>query len=86
MSRLWYVGRLYCIPAYKEKSLLKAFTDHINFPRKYNIVIQSELQKLIDDDGLKLVNIKLKAEASNMLMSLYVNRELSPHKALMDDV
>ena len=85
-SRLWYAARFYCIPPEQDLALQKAFTEYINFPLKKNTVNQGELQKLKVDGGLKLVNIKLKSEASKIkwLMSLCVNPDLSLHKALME--
>ena len=85
-SRLWYAARFYCIPSDEQKSLQKAFSDYINFPRKKSIVNQAELQKLREDGGLKVVNIKIKSESSKVhwLMSLCINPELSLHKALME--
>ena len=84
-SRLWYAARFYSIPPEEVKSLQKAFSDYLNFPRKKSVVNQAELQKLREDGGLKLVNIKLKSEAPKVqwLMSLCVNPDLLLHKKLM---
>ena len=61
-SKLFYAANFYPIPQDKEKEITEAFMNYITFPKRSNEVSRTEMEKLRIHGGIKLINIKLKAE------------------------
>ena len=85
-SRLWYAGTFYDIPLDMQKQIQKEFLDYLIFPRKTNTISESEMQKLRQDGGAKLINIQSKIDASKIrwLMELVTNTELTMHVKVIE--
>ena len=85
-SRLWYASTFYDIPLDMQKQIQKEFLNYITFPRKTNTISESEMQKLRQDGGAKLINIQSKIEASKIrwLLELVTNTELSTHVIVIE--
>ena len=87
-SRLWYAATFYPIPLNIETELQKAFFAYINFPHSIPTVSQKEMQKLRQDGGVKLINIRTKANTykTKWLMELMTTPELRSHQLLMSSL
>ena len=84
-SKLWYASKFYCIPKLISTYLQTLFTDYINWPHKRNTVAQTELFKLRQDGGIKLIHIESKSFASKImwLKQLILNPTLDHHLQLV---
>ena len=65
-----------------------AFTNYINFPSAKPMVSKMEMEKLREFGGLKLINIRLKAETPKIkwLMRLITDDELTAHKNIFESL
>ena len=80
-SKLWYAASFYPIPAHLETELNNAFMEYIIFPKNKIEVSRMEMEKLREDGGIKLINIKLKSETPKIhwLVKLITDKELRLH-------
>ena len=87
-SKLFYAANFYSIPQEMEKNVERAFVDFVNFPRKKNMVSKLEMEKLRDFGGIKLINMKLKAETPKIkwLMRLITDDNLSMHRNIFESL
>lgn len=74
------------MPPVQSEVLQRDILDYFNYPGKKKRVKQTELMKLREDGGVKLINLQIKAEAAKTqwLVTLCINPELSLHKALVE--
>ena len=84
-SRLWFAATFYDIPTDIIKQLHNEFVAYINFPNSTPTVKQEELQKLRLDGGLKLIDIKCKADTYKIrwLLELSSDENLATHLNLL---
>lgn len=80
-SKLFYAANFYVIPPDMQADIMAAFMDYIKFPKKKNTVSRLELEKHRSLGGIKLINIKLKAETPKIewLMRLLTDDNLRSH-------
>ena len=85
-SKLFYSANFYPIPDDMEGEVNNSFIDYIKFPAKKNMVSKMEMEKLRDFGGLKLINIKLKAECPKIqwLMKLISDDNLRVHRGVFE--
>ena len=83
-SKLFYAANFYVIPPDFQVDIMNAFMDYINFPKKKNTVSKLELEKHRELGGIKLINIKLKAETPKIewLMRLLTDDNLRSHASI----
>ena len=84
-SRLWYAATFYDIPHDTETQLQKELFNHVNFPHKSPTVSQVEMQKLKEDGGLKLIDIRTKTDTykARWLIELMTSPNVATHLQLM---
>ena len=84
-SRLWYAATFYDIPQDTEAQLQKELFSHVNFPHKSPTVSQVEMQKLKEDGGLKLIDIRTKTDTykARWLIELMTSPNVATHLQLM---
>ena len=84
-SRLWYASSFYDIPQDAESQLQKDFFKYVNFPHKAPTVSQVEMQKLREDGGLKLIDIRTKTDTykARWLIELVTNPNVRTHLQLI---
>ena len=84
-SRLWFAAKFYSIPVDIQNKLQNEFVAYINFPNSTHTVCQEELQKLRLDGGLKLIDIKSKADTYKIrwLIELTTEENLNTHLQLL---
>ena len=87
-SKLFFAANFYPIPKDMLKNVSLAFAEYINFPSKRNSVSKMEMEKLRDFGGLKLINIKLKAETPKIkwLMRLISDDKLLVQRFIFDEL
>ena len=87
-SKLFFAANVYPIPQEMEKEIIDAFINYINFPSKKNMISKMEMEKLRDFGGIKLINIKLKAECPKIqwLMRLITQDNLRIHKSVFESL
>ena len=84
-SKLWYAATFYVIPTDIEKNIQNYFWEYINYPHDNSTVSKTEMQKLRQDGGVKVINITCKTDASKIrwLMELANNQELNTHNNII---
>ena len=84
-SRLWFAATFYNIPVDLQKYLHDEFVAYINFPNSTPTVSQEELHKLRLDGGVKLVDIKSKADTYKIrwLLEIIGAEKLNTHLQLL---
>ena len=84
-SRLWFAATFYNIPIDIINKLQNEFVAYINFPNSTSTVSRDELRKLRLDGGLKLVDIKSKADTYKIrwLLELATTVHLNTHLQLL---
>ena len=85
-SKLFYAASFYPIPDDIVTEINNCFRGYITFPSKKNMVNKMEMEKLRDFGGLKLINIKLKAECPKIqwLMRLITDDNLRVHRGIFE--
>ena len=63
-SKLLYAAKFYSMPKLFYTTLQKQFTQFVNWPRKQDTVCEAELYKMPADDGLQLLHLLTKSQAS----------------------
>ena len=71
-----------------EKGIDHAFIDYINFPSRKKKVSKMEMEKLREFGGIKLINMKLKAETPKVkwLMRLITDENLQMHRNIYESL
>ena len=89
-SKLFYALNFYPLPAIHEKDVTDAFLDYITFPKNGSIpqVSRKEMEKLREDGGLKLINIKLKSQTPKVhwLIRLITDDDLKVQLTLFNSL
>ena len=85
-SKLWYAATFYNIPQDIENHIQTLFWNYIHFPNENRTVCKSEMQKLRQHGGVKVINITCKTDSSRIrwLMELCDNCELQNHMNLVE--
>ena len=66
-SKLFYAANYYCITPHRQVEIQNAFRDYIKFPKKANEVSINEMEKIRTQGGIKLINIKFKAQTPKFI-------------------
>lgn len=87
-SKLFYASNFYPIPTEMVKDVEHAFIDYVNFPSKKKMVSKLEMEKLREFGGIKLINMKLKAETPKIkwLMRLLTDDNLHAHRIIFESL
>ena len=89
-SKLFYALNFYPLPSIHEKDVTDAFLDYITFPKNGTIpqISRKEMEKLREDGGLKLINIKLKSQTPKVhwLIRLITEDTLKVQLALFNSL
>ena len=87
-STLVFAIKFYKVPDDMEKSLRSQILNFMNFPRKTNTISQKEMWRLKESGGIKLPNVKVKAQISKAkwLIEMASNPNLNAHLLLFQNL